>query len=321
MPKILYLIASHSNPDQIVRLVKTLKMGSPESQVLIHHDHSNCKLSATAFEELTHVHVLDDFVPVEWADFSMVKMELHCVDWLMSHGIEFDWLIFLSGQDYPIKPLPEIEQFLENTEYDGFTEYFLAHEPPDTAWHWGKELGVERYFFHYYKLPSSLKPILYKLYRVVNGWQPLVRVRAGRFGAKVGIRCVSTPFNSDFQCYAGSQWHTLSYRCIKYIHHFVQQNPAFVKHYQNTLTPDESFVQTILLNERSLKICNDNLRYISWTPPYPAILGVRDLDSMIASGKHFARKFSPQTDVEVLDLLDQYLEGEQSINLSADIQS
>lgn len=310
MTKILYLIASHSNPDQVVRLVKKLKTGNPESQVLIHHDQSKSSLSPTSFEQINNVHILEDYVPVGWGDFSMVEMELRCINWLIDNSVTFDWLIFLSGQDYPLQPISQIEQFLQNTEYDGFMEYFPVQEPPETAWHWGKDLGIERYFFRYYKLPASLKTIVYKLYRVVN-WQPLVRIRAGKFGAKIAIRCFSTPFTPEFQCYAGSQWHTLSYGCIEYIHQFVQRNPAFVEHYRNTLIPDESFIQSILLNQSMLKLFNDNKRYISWTPPYPAIMGVQDFESMITSGKHFARKFDDKVDAKVIDMLDKYIEEDR----------
>jgi hypothetical protein len=315
MTKILYLIASHTNPDQVVRLVQAIKTGSPESQVLIHHDYSSSNLSSTAFEQMSNVHVLEDYVPVRWGDFSMIRMELHCINWLMTHSVEFDWLIFLSGQDYPIQPIKKIEQFLENTKHDGLMEYFLAEEPPEEPIEggliWDKNTGVERFFYRYYKLPSPsiLKKVIFRLARIINGRQPLICLISDRNGVQLGIRCFSTPFTSEFQCYAGSQWHTLSYRCIQYIHDFVQRNPAFVKYYENTLIPDESFFQTILLNEPKLKILNDNKRYISWTPQCsPALLGVEDFNCLMASNKHFARKFNSKVDAQVLALLDQHLQ-------------
>ncbi|MBD2101116.1 beta-1,6-N-acetylglucosaminyltransferase [Leptolyngbya sp. FACHB-261] len=318
MTKVLYLIASHSNPEQVIRLVRTLKAGSPECQILIHHDHSSSRLDPAAFESLSQVYILKDYVSVLWGDFSMIEMELHCIRWLMANKIEFDWLVLLSGQDYPIQPVNQIEQFLQNTEYDGFIEYFPSEDPPSTAWNWGKTQGIERYFYRYYKMPSELKPVFYKLYRIVNrDWQPLLRVKSGRFGARLGLRCAVTPFSSDFHCYAGSQWHTLSYRCIEHIHQFVQSHPAFVDHYRHTLIPDESFFQTILLNEDSLKICNENKRYVSWRPPYPAILGVEDFDELVASNKHFARKFDERQDTKILDLLEQHLQTAPSTNVSS----
>jgi hypothetical protein len=295
-------------------LVRAIKTGSPESQVVIHHDYSSSNLSSTAFEQMSNVHILEDYVPVVWGDFPMVKMELHCIDWLMTHSVEFDWLIFLSGQDYPIQPLSQIEQFLEKTEYDGFMEYFLAKEPPEEPTEYGlrwlKNTGRDRFFYHYYKLPSLsiVKSVLFRLSCFIHRWQPLIRLVIDRNGAKIGILCFSSPFTTKFQCYAGSQWHALSYRCLQYIHDFVQRNPAFVEYYKRTIIPDESFFQTILLNKPKLKIFNDNKRYVSWTDQStPAILGCADFENMIRSNKHFARKFDVKVDAQVLELLDRHL--------------
>ncbi|MBW4647417.1 MAG: beta-1,6-N-acetylglucosaminyltransferase [Kastovskya adunca ATA6-11-RM4] len=317
MNKILYLIASHTNPEQVVRLVKTIKIGSLDSQILIHHDYSSSYLNIADFEGLSNVRVIENYVPVTWGDFSQVEMELNCINWLMTHSIEFDWLVFLSGQDYPIKPLAEIEQFLEKTRYDGFMEYFSAKEPPkeptEYGLRWNKNTGVGRFFFHYYKLPSPkiIKSLIFRIGRIINGRQPLITMIADRNGARLGVRCFSTPFTSEFQCYAGSQWYTLSYRCIQYIHDFVQHHPGFVKHYQNTIIPDESFFQTILINNIKLKILNNNKRYIPWTNTSPIVLGIQDFDSLITSDKHFARKFDVNVDAQVLKRLDRYLSTNQ----------
>ena len=314
MTKVLYLIASHTNSDQLIRLVRAIKTGRPESQVVIHHDYSSSNLSSTAFKQMSSVHILEDYVPVVWGEFSQVEMELYCINWLMTHSVEFDWLIFLSGQDYPIQPLSQIEQFLEKTEYDGFMEYFLAKHPPEEPTEYGlrwlKNTGRDRFFYRYYKLPSPsiVKSVLFRLSYFIHSWQSLIRLVIDRNGLQIGIRSFSTPFTPKFQCYAGSNWHTLSSRCIQYIYDFVQRNPAFVKYYQNTINPDESFFQTIVLNEPKLKIINDNKRYISWTDQCtPAILGCADFENMIRSNNHFARKFDVKVDAQVLDLLDQHL--------------
>jgi hypothetical protein len=74
MKKILYLITYHTNPDKVVRLVKTIKTGSPESKVLIHH-YSSSNLSSAAFEQMSHVHILENYIPFVWEDFSRVRME------------------------------------------------------------------------------------------------------------------------------------------------------------------------------------------------------------------------------------------------------
>ena len=316
MAKFVYLVASHSNPAQIIRLVKILKSGSPDSLVLIHHDYSSCYLNPTAFEQMSNVHIMEDYISVGWGKFSMIQMELHCINWLIANSIEFEWLIFLSGQDYPIKPLTEIEEFLEKSEYDGFMDHFLAKNPSgkrtDGGLKWKKAIGLRRYFYHYYKLaPAPSEKLIARLRSLsnslINNWQPLVKLMLNKSGVYLGIRCFSPPFEPQFQCYVGSQWWTLSDRCIHYIHDFVNQNPAYVKYYQKTLIPDESFFQTILLNHSQLRILSDNKRYICWGKDTPVTLGVKDFDSLVNSNQHFARKFDIRVDAQVLDQLDHYL--------------
>ena len=316
MTKFVYLVASHNNPEQIVRLIETIKSGSPESLVLIHHDYSSCYLDPSAFEQFSNVHVLEESISVGWGEFSMVKMELHCINWLMTNSIEFDWLIFLSGQDYPIKPLTEIEKFLVKTKYDGFIDHFLAKDSSQKTTpgglRWKKAIGLRRYFYRYYKLaPAPNEKLIPRIRSVnnklINSWQPLIKLMLNKSGVHVGIRCFSTPFSPEFQCYVGSQWWTLSARCIQYIYDFVNRNPAYVKYCQKTLIPDESFFQTILLNHPQLNISNDNKRYISWQEDTPTTLGIQDVDALVTSEAHFARKFNIQIDSQVLDRLDQHL--------------
>ena len=307
MSKIVYLIASHNNPSQLLRLVETIKAESPNSQVLIHHDYSSCYLDPAAFEQVSNVHIIEDYVSVKWGEFSMVQMELYCINWLMANSLEFDWLIFLSGQDYPIKSLAEIEEFLSKTEYDGFVEYYLA-KPSQKSQTNPRAKFWRRCFYQYYKISSApnLK-VAHAIGRIINRRQPFVNLQTHKSGVYLGIRSFSTPFNSKFLAYTGSQWHTLSYRCIQYIHDFVDANPAFVKYYQKTLIPDEYFFQTILLNNPQINIFNDNKRYIAWDKSCPVVLSSHDFDRLIASDQHFARKFDSKVDTQILDRLDQYV--------------
>ncbi|WP_068815542.1 beta-1,6-N-acetylglucosaminyltransferase [Phormidesmis priestleyi] len=316
MSQLLFLIASHTNPGQVLRLVKALKSGSPECQIVIHHDRSKSTLDSAAFALLKGVHIFENPIVATWGEFSVVELELRCIDWILKNSIPFDWLILLSGQDYPIQPIQKMEQFLSTTEHDGFIEHFPAFKPSEMLRDWHKDIGTERYCYRYYRLPSFLKWLVYKLYRVVD-WQRLIRVRAGRFGAKLAVRRRFTPFTDDFECYAGSQWHTLSYQCVDYIHKFVQNNSDFVNHYRTTMIPDESFFQTILLNNHSFNICPDNLRYVSWQPPYPAIMQTSDFEPLIHSGKFFARKFDEAVDDRIFSLLDQSF----ALNLDQDCEN
>ena len=310
--KILYLIVSHTNPEQLVRLATTLKQNSTAAQIVIHHDFAKCGLDRAAFNHLSDVHILEEYVSVQWGEFSMVEMEIHCLNWVMAQGLSFDWLILLSGQDYPIQPLSAIESFLRTTDDDGLMEYFPVDEPPQTllasALQWDKNRGKERFFFRYHRVTRSrlALSLLYRLGQLFNNRQPWFNIVACPItGGKIGLRVTELPFS---RCYAGSQWFTLSYPCIKYIDDFIKKHPDFVEHYRHTIIPDESFFQTILLNHPHFKISPNNRRFISWTSPTggTVVLRNQDFENLIASEQHFARKFDTRVDSQILDRLDQY---------------
>src|SRR5204862_76690 len=65
---------------------------------------------------------------------------------------------------------------------------------------------------------------------------------------------------------------------------------ALIAHYRGCVLPDESFVQTVLHNDPSLRVCNDDLRFARWQPAssHPDVLGLRDVDAVLASGTLFA---------------------------------
>lgn len=307
MPQVIYLIASHKNPAQVARLARSITSMSPQAQVLIHHDPSGPCLDVQSFDS-DRIYIFDAPITVGWGEFSVVESELRCINWLQQNSIRFDWLVLLSGQDYPVQHVATFEHYLKDTSYDGFIEYFPYNKPPKTLWNWGADLGLERYYYRYYRAPARLKWIFRKLYRVVN-WQSAVRLKGGKFGAKVAVRHRRTIFSNSFRCYAGSQWHSLNRRCVEYIQHFIQNHPEVVEYYRYTMVPDECFFQTILANNPDLKLCNDNLRYIAWEPPYPAIMQTQDFDRLIGSDKFFARKFDITVDADILDRLDHHMES------------
>lgn len=325
MPKVnfVYLIASHNNSEQLTRLVKTISKGSPKSLILIHHDYSGSYLEPATFKDLENVRLIEDYLPVKWGEFSQVAMELHCINWLFKHDYKFDWLVFLSGQDYPICALDKIEKFYQESQYDGFMDYFLADKPREKPTIGGlgwksTNTGRRRYFYRYYKLASG------KNTEFLNGWvnrffnrrQSLIKLVFNRSGIYLGIRRFVPIFNSKFKCYAGSNWHTLSYRCVRYLLDFIEQNPEFVNYYQKTLNSDESFFQSILLNQTELKIFNDNKRYIVWDGRNPYVWQSQDFDTLVNSERHFARKFNCHVDAEIVERLDRYFlqDRQQVIN-------
>lgn len=81
-------------------------------------------------------------------------------------------------------------------------------------------------------------------------------------------------------------------------------------YYSNTLIPDESFFQTVLMNTSfNETIVNDDKRTIIWVPEgriklRPKTLTNNDLAFLLNNNDLFARKFDDSVDGEIINSLD-----------------
>lgn len=336
-----YLVMSHDYPEQVVRLLRTLRQGSPHAHIVLHHDQSGSPLEASRLPE--RVHQVPFSMNIEWGTFSLVEMQLRCFEWIDRH-LDFDWLVLLSGQCYPIKPLADFERFIASEaadayigttpDFDSFTRgidpmdvppshrlvrpTIDRHPVPGTIMY----TATFRYFYRYVRLPGTglFESLPHRLRRFLRRayWRVLPRVQSLLFvhprgkarGTFLGVRRWSTPFSDRFRCYKASAWFTVSRQTVRSVLSFVRDNPRYVGYYRRTMIPDESFFQTIILNDPALNVFDDNLLHFRWTNPSlgsPDVLTVRDFDELRTSRKFMARKFDETIDREVLDRLDELL--------------
>lgn len=318
MTRVTYLVCSHTDPEQVLRLATLLSSGGRGSHVVINHDESRSRLDRGAFDELPGVHLLASGGSIEWGSFAIVERVLRSMRWIQDN-LEFDWLVLLSGQDYPIQPLPAIESLLGSTGYDGF----MSGAPVETLKPRSAREAHRRYYYRYYRVPTPARILSRRLRERSTGQggaavrsttrSPLT-VKAVPDGTAiyVGFRRLRTPFTSRFPCYRGGHWCTLSSACVAAVGRFVAEHPEYVRFCRRTRIPDESFLNTILLNDARFDISRDDLRYVRFQAggaPHPEILSIRDLGPMLASGKHFARKFDAAVDSAILDALDERVHG------------
>ena len=122
---------------------------------------------------------------------------------------------------------------------------------------------------------------------------------------RIGLRRFRTPFSKGATCFKGSQWFAASQKAVQTL---IRQT-RLVKYYRRSLIPDESFVQTVLLNTPELRVCNADLWFTRWQrdADHPDVLTADDVPDAIASGKLFARKFDIGTDAVALDRIDKHI--------------
>jgi hypothetical protein len=303
--RVCYLIQSHREPRQIARLAATLRRQSPGCLVVVAHDESSCRLSPDLFGGDPGIRYLGIPGPIRRGYLSMLDPYFRAVAWLREQREPYDWLAYLSGQDYPLRPLRETEAVLAGADCDGFMSWWPALD--DTPW--GRRWqGHRRYYYRYRDLAPPWSRLL-RLARRLNGWQSRYHVHLA-YGPRLGRRADRTPFENGRVCYAGRQWTTLRRRCAEFVVDQAARDPELMTHFADTICPDEAVVQTLLLNAGQFRFMNDNLRYANTEGRRDGsalVLGEADLPALLACGYHFARKFDLERGARALDLLDERL--------------
>jgi hypothetical protein len=312
---VVYFLQTHTQPAQIARLVRVIIEGNPDAVVLISHDAAGPALDMAALQALGNVHVL--LHRGNYGDFSHVDRYFAAVDWLDENGIDYKWLENLSGQDYPLRPIPEIEAELDSTNFDGlllYTTVFPERVPPDV------DRGAEgyqlappfdaamRYDYRHWRLGKATELKYRLLYPIMalNLVQPWVRVSNSY--AVVGVRRRHSVFGPGFYCYGGSFFCTLRAECVRYIREYARANPEVIGFFRTLMAPEETFFHSVLVNSGQFKLTTDYKRYIDWSEKnytHPKTLGVADAPAMLASDAHWARKLDLSKDAKLFDILDQ----------------
>jgi len=303
--KCCYLVQSHCDPGQVLRLVRTVKRSSPEALVLVVHDGRRVELDPAPFRELSGVEVLVRRDRVERGEWSILSPLLAGLRELS--GWSFDWLVYLSGQDYPVRPLADLEAELATTRYAGFLSWWdlQGKESP-----WKPRQGPSRYYPQYRRFPDGARGLL-RAVRFLGKISPL-RFHF-TYGPFVGWQPRRTPFEGPVRCYGGWQWWTLSQPCVDYLWQAISSNDSLVRWFQRTVAPCEAMVQTVLVNSGRFDLCQDNRRYVDFGEGRgdgrPRTLTRDDLPRFTAGRFDFARKFEMGRDPELLDLIDSQLLG------------
>jgi hypothetical protein len=274
--RLAYIISAYTRLPQVARLVR--RLDGDGTTLLVHVDSKTDDGDYAALvDSLTDVTSVGWLArhPCHWGGFGHVRATLKGIHELERRAVPFDYLILLTGQDYPIKPVSEIAGFLEAAE----GRSFMAHSalPSDS---WSPRGGLNR----------------------VEHWH--LRLYGHHVRAPFKRR-----FPTGLSPYGGGAYWCLSRECVDYVREFIRTRPEVVSFFEHVDIPDESFFQTILLNsELHDTIVNDTLRYIDWTRGRrPAILESADFEALRASPKLFARKFDMTRHPEVLDLIDRHL--------------
>jgi hypothetical protein len=302
-----YLIMTHRNAAQIARLIQVILESSPNGWILVVHDPNGCSLAGAPWLSSPRV-VLMLNAGVYRGEFSQVQAYLGGLERALRSERPWDWLLYLTGQDYPLRSPRETERFLANTPYEVFLRHWEVGSSGDI---WLPQQARIRYHYRYYMWPRWTLPLLRAL-KWTHSLQKQMRVFM-TYGAHIGWRSRTLPFGADLRLFGGYVFHYMRRECAEHVMAFCRERADVVEHYRGTMVPDESFLPTIFGNS-GFRISNENRRYIVWernSPEgHPRRLGGRDLADMCKEGYDFARRFDLEFDAEVLDALDRRIAAE-----------
>jgi hypothetical protein len=319
--RIAFLILNHRAPPQLLRLLATLRRQLPEATIVVHHDRFRTDLDTSTLDPIGNAHLLTSEKPIMWGEFSVVEAYWRSMAWMIEH-VEFDWVIMLSAQDYPIKSLATLGDYLAATCADVLLQAVPISELSKAADRRDKR---HRYLYQYRPVRTNLQGyqpssrLQCRLLRstgpfldVLNNVQPYFQIFkfTDRMPSRFGWRARSTPFTEKEPCMFGSLWKCLSYRAAEFVVTCARDRPDYVDYYRRTVIPGESATATLVCNTPGLRVDPHDLHYTRWTTPktsHPDIFTIGDLAELVAAPQYFARKFDLAKDAEILDKLDEVL--------------
>lgn len=298
--RVAYFIQSHTSAEQVLRLLATLRRGSPDAILIEARDPTAEPLDESALAALAVLSCRPARRPRR-GYWSLFEPYPEAVERLDRAGVAYDWLVYLSGQDYPVQSLAASESRLAASEYDAYLSWVDAAGPSPEG---RRRQGRLRYEYRYRDLPRAAPAL--RLLRALNGAQHLWHVHL-TYGPRLGVRARRTPFGPDLRPCWGSQWTTLRRAAAERVAEVARADSPLAAYFARTVCPDEAFAQTVLVNDPHFRLCNDNLRYVDVAGARdgrPRILRLADGPALVAGGYAFARKLDAAVDSAILDWLD-----------------
>ncbi|RAJ22859.1 beta-1,6-N-acetylglucosaminyltransferase [Pedobacter cryoconitis] len=278
--RIAHLILTYTSPEQTERMIKSLS--HPNFDFYIHVDKKFDINPHLFLKDIPNVYFINNRIDVRWAGFSTVTATFECIKEITTTGIRYDFINFLSGQDYPLKPADYINDFFVKNK----GKEFLSYRDIKNDWKEGL-IRMERYFLTSYNFIGK-----YRLENLINKVLPKRKL----------------PYN--LHPYGKSMFWMLSPEVALHVVHTVENDQKLKYFFSLCWASDEFVFQTILLNSRYKdRIVNNNYRYIDWSAggANPKILDESDFEKLAASEMLFARKFNMADHPEILNLIDKNL--------------
>lgn len=309
--KFAYLILVHQNADQFIRMVQ--RLDSDESMFFIHVDK---KADDSAFKKVLQYINPGKIVwlkrrSIVWAGFNSIRVTLDGLKAIARADAPIGYVTFISGQDYPIKPVTAYHQHLKQNNGDSFMQYSPMPRP-----NWANG-GLDRIHYYHVLFPSirfAFPLISYLKVKLPFTQDPKWNLLKKMVNPLPATQKFPRKFIHGYKPYEGSNWFTFSIALVKDILKELEKDRSYYTYFKYTHHSDEIFFQTLVLNklpQQVKNIRNEMVTYVDWdkTTGRPLSFTIEHFEDLKNSPLYFARKFDPGVSVEIMDKIDKELLG------------
>jgi hypothetical protein len=280
--KLAHLILAHKDPILLERLVKRLQ--HKDADIFIQLD-KNSNMEDFKYLEATGAVFIEKREVSGWCNYGVVKATFNGFEQILALKNDYTHINLISGQDYPIKPIAYIHQYLFANPGKSFMRAFSI---ADNEWEDGKDR------FTKYSFGDLSIPFKYKLQGLANAILPARKLPNG------------------LKPYGGSQWMAITPEAAQYVLDYIKLHPNITRYFRLVWAVDEVFFQTILMNypANKDKVIQDNLRFIEVDAgKRPIHYDMTYADKLTQSKELFARKFDRTVNTDILDYLDTIIDA------------
>lgn len=292
-----YLLLPYNNFDQLELLVNKIKTKNSKVYIHVEKDVKN-------FPKLKNAYYIENRQHCPWWWTWILKAELIWLKEIYKYMKKWDHVVFMSGQCFPIKPIEYIERYIDWLNNKSAIWYLS-----DKKYEW----WVNKYRFYdtNFHTPSFINSLLIKLLSKFKKFDTDIKVPIINviFSVIVSFILPKRKYIIDnYELYKWQNRMVLSQEHIHYLIEFLGTDKwkKFLKKYEYTLIPNETFFQTLLVNSKKEEIIRIWLWHFSRgeKKSSPNFLSMSDLDDIKKSDRLFARKFDINRDREIIEYLN-----------------
>jgi hypothetical protein len=278
--KIAHLILTYTNPQLTERLIKKLR--HPQFDFYIHVDKKFSIEPYLYLKQYPNVYFIQNREDVRWAGYNTIKATFNCIKEIAASGNTYNYINFLSGQDYPLKSAQYMLDFFARNQGKQFIEFQSIEREWTEA-----QARIDQYHFVNFKFKGR-----YRIEQLINWITPKRKLPEG------------------LSPYGKAMFWMMSPERALYVVNYVESRPKLERFLRFTWGSDEFVFQTVLMNSPyQHELVNNDYRYIDWSGggSHPKVLELSDFEAMTNTDDLFIRKVSTEKSSTLLDALDKFI--------------